>query len=85
MLLRAERMLNEALVRAAVIRYLAINVSADAAARETEAQRREGFVWIADIAEAFAEYDAKRNQYPTFSGFLPTLTDRLRAIAARPR
>ncbi|MBC7894947.1 MAG: DUF4932 domain-containing protein [Cytophagaceae bacterium] len=80
----ADAMLNEALVRAAVIRYLRTTVSPSAAATEIDAQRREGFVWIADVAAALDEYDTNRDRYPGFDAFVPVLVERLRQAMAAP-
>jgi hypothetical protein len=75
----ADAMLNEALVRAAVVRYLSAHAGPSAAETEIEAQRSVGFVWIRTIVDAMAEYESRRDNYPTFTAFLPTLAERLRA------
>lgn len=65
-------MLNEALVRASVIKYFI-----DHGANETEIQMmtnnesNKGFIWIKGLVDELNKYDVQRNTYPTLESYLP--------------
>lgn len=67
-------MLNEALVRASVIKYFI-----DHGASETETANRisqevnNGFLWIKPLVAELKTYDSQRNRYPTLESYLPVL------------
>jgi hypothetical protein len=64
-------MLNESLVRVSVARYLLAHGGEAAARREVTNQQANGFVWMDELFDLFAEYEGDRARYPTFESFLP--------------
>ncbi len=66
-----EIVLDESLVRAAVIRYLARHEGPTAAERQVRNEIERGFVWMDGLARLMAEYEAERDRYPTFESYLP--------------
>lgn len=69
-----EIMYAEAVVRAAVIKYLSDHNydSAFVALRLTEEINR-GFLWTAELTALLEDYDQKRNVYPTLESFMPEI------------
>ena len=69
-------MLNEALVRASVIKYFI-----DHGASETEIQTMQnnesnkGFIWIKGLVAELKKYDNERGTYPTLESYLPNLSN----------
>ncbi len=67
-------MLNEALVRASVIKYFI-----DHGANETEIrmminkESNNGFIWIKGLVNELMKYDNQRNIYPTLESYVPEL------------
>jgi len=45
---------------------------------------REGFPWIAGLAELLADYEANRARYPNFESFTPRLVEWFRQQAGCP-
>lgn len=68
-----QTMLNESVVRAGVVRYLAATRGDSAAREETEEQVGVGFVWMPELVARLREYERARNRYPTFTAFVPRL------------
>lgn len=69
-----ETMLNEALVRAAVIKYMKDhNFPKDQIALETSEQKNRGFIWIEDLLIELETYDRNRTKYPTLEDYIPEL------------
>lgn len=67
-------LVNESLVRAAVIRYmLDTGCPAEEVAAEMTAQLACGFRWIPELVEALGYYTAHRDEYPTLDAFYPEL------------
>ncbi len=67
-------MLNEALVRAAVIKYMKDKqFSNQEIEKEIQEQIKEGFVWIEDLVAELEKYDTQRTIYPTLENYLPEL------------
>lgn len=66
-----ETMMRESLVRASVIRYLAMHEGQDAAQGQIEEDVAAGFLWIEALSELFEEYEASRDEYPTLDSFAP--------------
>ena len=89
----AQTMLNESLVRAAVVRYQLAARGEAAAAREIAEQHALGFHWTGGLAALLGEYEAAREQYATLEQFMPRIVaffqqqpQTLAAeMAARPR
>jgi len=71
-----ETMLNEALVRAAVIKYMKDHhFSADEINQEVIEQLDRGFVWIEALVDELENYDAHRATYPTLEAYMPSLAN----------
>jgi hypothetical protein len=69
-------MLDEALVRASVIRYMIDHqMSPDKINRETQLQLYSGFVWIDKLVDLLAAYESDRKTYPTLDSFMPKLVE----------
>jgi hypothetical protein len=69
-------MLDEALVRASVIRYMIDHqMSADKVNRETQQQLYIGFVWIDKLVDLLGTYESDRKTYPTLDSFMPKLVE----------
>lgn len=68
-----ETVLNESLVRAAVVRYLRATQGDSAARAEVQSQASIGFYWIGALDSALAVYERSRTQYPTLDRFAPQL------------
>jgi len=68
--------LNEALVRAAVIKYMKDhNFEKQAIADETLEQLNRGFIWIEELVALLEAYSYKRGTYPTLESYMPVITD----------
>lgn len=69
-----QTLVNESLVRAAVIRYM-LDTGCPAAevAAEMTAQLARGFRWMPELVEALGDYSAHRDEYPTLDAFYPRL------------
>jgi len=68
-----QTMVDESVVRAAVIRYLMANADAKAVNREIAMQRKLGFFWIEDLTRLLGRYQTHRAKYPTFRSFAPEI------------
>lgn len=69
-----ETMLNEALVRAAVIKYMKDHhFSEKEISIEIIEQLNRGFIWIEDLVQELEIYDANRNKYSTLENYMPQL------------
>jgi len=77
-------MLNEALVRASVIKYFI-----DHSAPESEIQKmmtnesNNGFIWIKGLVDEIKKYDTQRNIYPTLESYMPVLSDAYKTFAVK--
>jgi hypothetical protein len=77
-------MLNEALVRASVIKYFI-----DHRATESEIQMmmnnesNNGFIWIKGLVEELKNYDNQRNIYPTLESYMPILSNAYKTFAEK--
>ena len=69
----AQTMLCESLVRACVVRYRLRYEGAAAAQREIRDQKQRGFVWMEELSNQLADYEAHRDRYPTLETFSPRL------------
>jgi len=69
-------MMNEALVRAAVVRYIAKhNTDKGKAEREIRAQLSNGFIWIDELAAKLEYYENNRDKFPTLESYMPVIAD----------
>lgn len=68
-----ESMLYEALVRAAVVRYVAVHEGAAAAEAEIAEQADLGFVWSEALDELLREYENGRGRYASVRSFMPRI------------
>lgn len=67
-------MLSEALVRAAVVRYLMAHPGDGQSPRvEAAMQVRNGFWWLRELVDLLGDFEADRAAYPTLEAFLPKL------------
>jgi hypothetical protein len=71
-----QTMMNEALVRASVIRYL-LNHNPDPKAARSQliSDFGKGFFWMKDLVETLGIYEKNREKYPTLESYLPVLAD----------
>ncbi len=80
-------LLYESLVRACEVRYAARYDGAAAARSLAAYQKSRGFLWTEDLSNCLAEYEARRDQYPTLESFAPRLiaffNDYAKGFAAR--
>jgi hypothetical protein len=69
-------MLNEALVRAGVVRYIIKhNPDTKAAEREIKAQTSNGFIWIRELVDLLGVYENSRDKYPALESFMPNIIE----------
>lgn len=73
----------ETLVRASVVRYLAVNHGKEIAAKELKEQQGRSFKWLPGLCDKLEEYEARRDRYPTFEQFLPEVARYLDSYADR--
>lgn len=77
-----QTMLNEALVRASVIKYF-IDHGARESAIETMQKNEiyKGFMWIKGLVDELMKYDNQRDEYPTLESYLTTLSEAYKVFA----
>ncbi|MEA4916616.1 DUF4932 domain-containing protein [Proteiniphilum sp.] len=79
-----QTMLNEALVRASVIKYFI-----DHGVNETEIQMmlnkeiNNGFIWIKGLVDELTKYDNQRDIYPTLESYMPVLSNAYKIFAEK--
>jgi hypothetical protein len=68
--------MNEALVRASVIRYL-INHNTDrtTAKNQLKSEFVRGFFWMRDLVDCLGVYEKSRDKYPTLESYMPVIID----------
>jgi hypothetical protein len=68
-------MLNEALVRAAVIKYMKDHgaTQEEFAAMVRHESRNNGFQWVGAVVMELDNYDNARDEYPTLDDYMPRL------------
>ena len=64
---------NEHLIRAVAARLVHHHVSPEAGRQALREESGRGFRYIHAIARRLAEYEDRRNDYPTFASFFPRL------------
>ncbi len=71
-----QTMMNEALVRASVIRYIMKhNPDKKAARNQLITEFGNGFYWMKDLVESLGIYEKNRNMYPTLDSYIPVLAE----------
>lgn len=71
-----ETMINEALVRAAVIKYMKDhNYSEQEINQAIQNEMRRGFLWIKELVAELENYDKQRILYPTLESYIPNLAE----------
>jgi hypothetical protein len=78
-----ETMLHESVVRAAVVRYLEATQGHEAAGRQVRQEIERGFPWMEELSQLLAEYETRREQYPTFAAFMPRIVELFNRTAAK--
>jgi hypothetical protein len=78
----AQTMFRESLVRACVVRYLRQYDGPASAARQIKVEEANGFLWMPELSELLAEYEAQRTQFPTLEKFSPRLVAFFKEYAA---
>lgn len=69
-----ETVISEAIVRAAVIKYMKDHEFAKSDINEeTQYQLEDGFFWINDLVDELENYDHHRDTYPTLESYMPNI------------
>ena len=77
-----ETMINESIVRAAVIRYMMDNhYQKEDIDYEIMIQKRNSFLWIDQLVDLLGNYQNNRQKYPAFQSFYPKIIDLFNQIA----
>ncbi|MCG8575500.1 MAG: DUF4932 domain-containing protein [Flavobacteriales bacterium] len=77
-----ETMFAEAVVRAAVIKYLQDhNYDSELVQLEINDEIDKGFVWTDELVKELNRYDKNRNTYPTLESFMPELVTFFQQVA----
>jgi len=77
-----QTMLNEALVRAAVIKYQKDHhFSLEEISKETNEQLDRGFLWIEKLVDELENFDRQRDKYPTLESYMPVLAEAYQSYA----
>jgi len=80
----AKTMVNESLVRAAVILYFEQSGEESRKnLRRIREEQRLGFFWMDQLVDSLKQYDAQRAQYPTFSSYVLRVASFYRELAPR--
>ncbi|MGB6133138.1 MAG: DUF4932 domain-containing protein [Acidobacteriaceae bacterium] len=80
----ARTMVNESLVRAAVIIYFKEHgEDAGANLRRVRREQALGFFWMDSLVDLLQKYEAQRDKYPTFTSFLPRVVEFYQRLAPR--
>jgi len=79
-----EAMVNESLVRAAVILYFRSHGSdAVEVRRRMLEEQAQGFVWMDELCDLLGKYEADRVKYPSFASFLAVVAKYYESLAPR--
>lgn len=75
-------MLNEALVRASVIKYFFDHGASQSEIRMMLGnESNSGFIWMKPLVVELEKYDSQRDVYPTLESYIPKLSDAYKAFA----
>ncbi|MHC4591972.1 MAG: YhfC family glutamic-type intramembrane protease [Planctomycetota bacterium] len=77
-------MMYESLVRACEVRYVAAHEGEALAQVAMWRHKAKGFPWIGGLSELLAEYEAKRDEYPTLETFFPRIVEFFNEYAESP-
>lgn len=66
-----ETMINESLVRASVVRYIANTQSEAKASEEIQEQIRSGFLWMAELSQLLKQFETSRKPGQGLKEFMP--------------
>ena len=80
-----DAVLNESLVRAAVVRYQLTHGGKEVAEPTIVDETRLGFVWTRELVELLGEYERDRAKYPSMDDFMPRVVQFFRDFAPRIR
>jgi hypothetical protein len=74
--------LNEALVRASVVRYL-MKHNSDMAEAKTQliSEYGRGFFWIKGLVDCLGEFEKNRDKYPTLDSYMPVIINFYNGVA----
>jgi hypothetical protein len=76
-------MISEALVRAAVVKYMKDHhFEEEAITKELNVQLDRGFLWTGDLVEELERYDSQREKYPSLESFMPEIVKFFNATAS---
>lgn len=78
----ASTLLRESMVRACTVRYVADTTGKAAAATAARQEADHGFTWVSDLSRLLAEYEGRRDRYPTLEAFMPRVVDFFNRYAA---
>jgi len=71
-----QSMMNEALVRASVIRYIMKhNPDRTASRNQLITELGYGFYWMKELVELLGDYEKNRSKYPTFESYMPVIAE----------
>lgn len=77
-------MVDESLVRAAVILYFESHDKKPAEVKEMiVGEEGNGFVWMDELCDLLRQFESQRTVYPTFASFVPKIAAYYRSLAAR--
>lgn len=68
-------MMSESLVRACVVRYLAVNNGPMAEKEQILIEIRNKFIWIEELSNLLKFYETRRGTYPNPDSFFPRIVD----------
>lgn len=78
-----ETMINEALVRAAVIKYMKDHdFEEEAITKELNTQLNRGFLWTDKLVDELEKYDSERDKYQSLESFMPEIVKFFDATAS---
>ena len=78
-----QTMMHESVVRASVVRYMHATRGKAAARRQVRREINNGFLWMEELAELLEQYEANREQYPTFESFFPRIIELFNAYSEK--
>lgn len=77
-------MMYESLVRACEVRYVAAHEGEALAQLAIWQHKAKGFPWIGGLSKLLADYEARRDEYPTLEAFFPQIVEFFNEYAESP-